>query len=214
MYTLYYSPGACSMAIHVILREIGAPFEAVETAIQSGKTQSPEFLKLNPRGQVPLLVDHDANVTLREGGAIITYLCDKHQSPLLPQTGAARGKALEWLMWCNATLHPAYSRCFWINRAVQDEGMKAHLLPLAMQQVQKLWDEADERLATSAFLAGDTCTAADILLTVIANWNSYFPEAVQPKLGSNVKRLLQQMIARKTYQQALQAENVTYKAAA
>jgi glutathione S-transferase len=213
MYTLYYSPGACSMAIHILLREMGVPFEAVETSIQSGKTQSPAFLKLNPRGQVPLLVDADANIAIREGGAIITYLCDKHQSPLLPQSGAARGKALEWLMWCNATLHPAYSRCFWLSRNVQDEAVKMQLLTQAMQQVQTLWNEADERLASNAFLAGAECTAADILLCVIANWNGYFPEAMQPKLGANVRRVIQQMIARPAYQAALAAENVTYKAA-
>jgi glutathione S-transferase len=214
MYKLYYSPGACSMAVHIILRELGAPFEAIETSLQAGQTQTPEFLKLNPRGQVPVLVDTTGNITIREGAAIITYLCDTHKSALLPQSGAARAKALEWLMWCNATLHAAYSKCFWINRSIQDEAVKMQLLQQAMQQVQNLWDEADQRLAACAFLAGDQCTAADILCAVIANWNGYFPEAVQPKLGTNVKRLIKQVIARPAYQAALQAENVEYKAAA
>jgi glutathione S-transferase len=214
MYKLYYSTGACSMAVHIILREVGAQFEAIETSLQAGKTQTPAFLKLNPRGQVPLLVETASNTTIREGAAIITWLCDTHKSPLLPASGIARAKALEWLMWCNATLHAAYSKCFWVNRSVQDEAMKMQLMQQCMQQVQTLWDEADQRLASNAFLAGEQCTAADILMCVIANWNSYFPDAVQPKLGANVKRLIGQVIARPCYQQALQAENVTYKAAA
>src|SRR5258706_9907840 len=93
MYTLYYSPGACSMAVHVVLGELGVPFETVNTSIPEGKNRSPEFLKINPRGQVPVLVED--GVVLREGAAIMITLMEKHNSPMLPKSGRERASTIE-----------------------------------------------------------------------------------------------------------------------
>ena len=119
MYTLYYSPGACSMAVHILLEELGASYEAVKVDLRAGEGQKPEFLKLNPRGQVPVLVEDGA--PLKEGAAIIIHLLEQHNSPLLPKDGPERAAALEWICWCNATLHPAYGRAMWLKRNVADE---------------------------------------------------------------------------------------------
>ena len=209
MYKLYYSAGTCSMAVHVALIETGAAFALVNCSLKDGKNRTPEFLKMNPRGQVPVL--QDGELAIREGGAILTYLLDKQQSPLLPAGPTAeRARALEWLMWCNASLHPAYSRCFWLSRTVKDEAQKQALLAEAGKQVQALWDEAEARLAGNKYLAGDKVTIADILFTVIANWTMGHPLT----FGPNVKRLLKEISTRPAYQQALQAEGVEYKAAA
>ena len=70
MYKLYYSPGACSLAVHVILNELAVPFEAVRKSTKDGSLKTPEFLKINPRGQVPVLVAGDTPV--KEGAAMIT----------------------------------------------------------------------------------------------------------------------------------------------
>lgn len=211
MYKLYYSPGACSLAVHVALNECGAKFEAVNTAIGEGKNKTPEFLKLNPRGQVPVLVDGETPI--REGGAILTYLLDKEKSALLPSAGLARATALEWLMWCNASLHPAYSRIFWLNRVVQDEAQKKTLLSAARDVINSYWEEAETRLGKQPFLAGEQCTMADILLTVIADWNGWLPEPI--KFGPNVSRVLRAVSQRPAYQKALAAEGIAaYKAAA
>jgi len=210
MYKLYYSAGSCSSAVHVVLRECGAAFELIDASIQAGKTRTPEFMKMNPRGQVPVLVDGD--LPIREGGAILSYLCDKEKSPLLPASGAERATALEWLMWCNASLHPTYSRLFWLNRMAKDEAEKKMLIEATFAQIQGFWAEAEARLATHAFLAGETCTVGDILLTVIANWNSWLPQPIS--FGSNVTRVLKAVSSRPAYQQAMQTEGVEYKAAA
>lgn len=200
-YKLFYKPGACSMAVHVILNELNVPFEA----IKQDDLKAPAFVKLNPRGQVPLLVVDGEPV--KEGAAIITYLLDTHANDLLPQSGIARAKALEWLMWCNATLHPACGRMFWLSKQELDEGAKAAFSKLLLAQVQSLWDEADARLAKTKYLAGDQITAGDILLAVIANWGVGTP-------GANVKRVLKDVIVRPAYQKALAAEQVEYKAVA
>ena len=83
MYTLYYIPGACSMAIHVLLNELGQEVKLVNVGDpKGGRERPPEFLKINPRGNVPVLSDD--GFIVREGAAIILYLLEKHKSPLLP----------------------------------------------------------------------------------------------------------------------------------
>ncbi len=201
-YKLYYKSGACSMAVHVILNELNVPFEAV----QQTDLKAPDFVKLNPRGQIPLLIVDGEPV--KEGAAIITYLLDSHANDLMPKSGIARAKALEWLMWCNASLHPACSRMFWLSKQNLDDATKAELAKLFTAQLQSLWDEADARLAKTKYLAGDKVTAADILMAVIANWG------LPVTLGTNVKRVLKDVIARPSYQKAMAAEQVEYKAAA
>ena len=203
-YTLYYMPGACSLAIHVLLNEIGADFTAIN---QKGKLTDPDFLKLNPRAQIPLLVvDHEP---VKEGGALLTWLADEHKSPLLPVSGMERAKALEWLMWCNATLHPACSKIFWLKKPAADSldpKAKEELQKLFLAQVQSLWDEADARLAKTKYLAGDTLTLGDILLTVISNWGVGTP-------GPNAQRVIAEVKQRPAYQKSVQAEQETKAAA-
>ncbi|HEY8189132.1 MAG TPA: glutathione S-transferase family protein, partial [Micavibrio sp.] len=179
MYKLYYSPGACSMAVHVVLNELAAKFDLEKVTAEQRKDAA--FLTVNPRGQVPvLLIDGEP---MKEGAAILLYLLDTHGSPLMPKSGMARAKALEWLMWCNASLHPACGKMFWLNKVTMEEKAKEELKKSVSAQVQSLWDEAETRLAKSKYLAGDQATAADILMTVIANWGI-------GSLGPNVKRVI------------------------
>lgn len=207
MYKLYYSPGSCSMAIHVALNECNQPVTLEKVDLSAGQNRTPEYLKLNPRGQVPVLVDGDR--AIREGAAILMHILDKHSSPLLPKSGDARTEALEWLMFANATLHPAYARVFFLKRNGANDGA---LMDAAVAIINKLWQEVDERLASRPYICGEQITIADILLTVIANWTGNVPLPVT--LGANTKRLLKSVIARPAYQKALEAEQVEYKAAA
>jgi len=209
MYKLYYSAGSCSMSIHAILNELGQKFELVDANQPGTKTRTAEFLKISPRGTVPVLeID---GTPIHEGGAIITYLCDTHESALLPKSGMARAKALEALMFCNATLHPAYSRAFGAMKQA-DPAVKEMLLAAAAENINKLWAEVDGKLGQRKYLAGDAITAGDILMTVNANWSGAFGEAI--KIGPNVKRVISEIKSRPAFQKALQTESVDYKVAA
>jgi glutathione S-transferase len=208
MYKLYYSPGACSMAIHVVLTETGAPFQLERTPTSEGKTRTPEFLKLNPRGQVPVL-EEDGRV-MREGAAMLIYLCDKHNSPLLPREGVARAEALEWLMFCNATLHPAYSKVFWLLAKAGEAAGKEQLLKMSFDHINKLWSEVEDRLATRAYLCGEQPTAGDILLTVIGNW---LAGNASINIGPKTRALFGRIVKRPSYQKALAEERIEYKMA-
>jgi len=209
MYTLYYMPGACSMAVHIALNELGQEAKLENVGVPQGQERSSEFLKINPRGNVPVLVDD--GLVIREGAAILVYLLEKHKSALLPATGKARAQALEWLMFCNATLHPAYGKAFFALKSFTGETQEK-VLSAAIEQINKLWQDVEKQLADSPYLCGQECTMADLLITVIGNWSSYLPKPVQ--IGPNAKRLFKSVIARPSYQKALAVEGVEYKAAA
>lgn len=209
MYTLYYSPGTCSMAVHVVLEELEVPYKLVNANGPDG-ARTQEFLKLGTRTSVPVLVE-DGTV-IREGGAILSYLLDKHNSPMMPKSGIERAKALEWLMFANATMHPAYSRTFFLLRNMADSDAKKDILKASIEGINKLWAELDAELGKTPYICGQECSVADILLTVIANWGQSFqPPVVR---GENVKRMLKAVISRPSYQKALKTEAVEYKAAA
>ena len=202
--------GACSMAIHVILNELEQEVEIENVRMLEGQKHSEEFLKVSPRGQVPVLVEKDGN-SIREGAAIMIYLLDKYNSSMLPKNGKDRAKALEWLMFANATMHPAYSRIFFAMRNNFEQSVKDQILQITADQINKLWGEVDEQLAKTKFLCGDQITAADILFTVIANWGiGMFPFQIHH--GENVKRMLREIVSRKAFKLALEREGAVYKA--
>ena len=208
MYQLFYSPGACSMAVHVLLNELQQPVTL--TKVDLSQPRPAELLKHNARGQVPTLVDGDLSVV--EGAAIMLHLADKHPTPLLPAApGRERSSALQWLMFCNASLHPAYSKLFGAQRMQLDAAVKEQLIKAYVDQINSLWHMVEQRLEHSPYLAGSTPTLADILCAVIANWAQ---AETRIHRGPKTKPLLQKIISRPAYQRALQEEQVDYKAAA
>jgi len=210
MYTLYYIPGACSMAVHVLLNEIGEKFTLENVSVEGDQPRSPEFLKINPRGNVPVLKQGD--FVLREGAAILVHLLDEHPNALLPAKGRERARVLEWLAFANSTMHPAYGRIFFQHKTLGDDAAKNPLYAPSVAAIQKLWDDVEAALAGHDYIAGKECSVADILLTVIANWTPYLRQPVN--FGPKTKALFARVIARPAYQKALTTESVTYKVAA
>ncbi len=207
MYTLYSMLGSCSMAVHVLLNEVQAPVTLKNVA---GPTRPSEYLEINPRGSVPTLVDGD--FVLREGAAILITLAEKHSSPLLPASGRDRARALEWLAFANATMHPAYSRAFFMHRHLGEDAKNNPLYDAVIASIQGLWNDVESTLQTQEYVCGKSCTLADILLTVIANWSTNLQQPVT--FGPKTKALFQRVVARPAYQLALKEENITYKVAA
>lgn len=206
MFTLYAKNGTCSMAVHVLLNELNQPVTMIPHTVND--KVNPELLKVNPRGQVPVLQKDD--MIMREGGAILTWLCDEYNSPLLPRKGAERANVLQWLMFANATLHPAYARAFFVMKNAQAD--KDALLKTAVEAIQVQWNEVEAQLQKTDYVCGKDCMVADILLTVIANWSQYIPMPIN--FGAKTKAMFKHVIARPSYQKAIEVEHVEYKAAA
>ena len=113
MYTLYYMPGAASMAVHWLLIEIGAPHELRRVDGEAGEQKRPEYLKLNPNGVVPtLLVDGEP---MYESAALVLMLAARHPAAgLLPRPGSrAEAMYLQWALHFANTLQPAYRAGFY-----------------------------------------------------------------------------------------------------
>jgi glutathione S-transferase len=112
MYRLYYSPGACSLAPHIVLEEVGAPYELdLRTTKNSEGTSSADYLAVNPKGRVPALLgvagrSGGAEGLLTEASAILVYLAETYpQAGLLPADPAAKARCSEWLNWLSETVH-------------------------------------------------------------------------------------------------------------
>lgn len=108
----YFSPGACSLATHICLEEAGASFTPKPTYTRKGQTRTPEYLALNPKGKVPMLVI-DGKV-LTENTAIMTYLNRSYPAAKLLPAGDAllEAEALAFVAWCASGVHPVMSRFF------------------------------------------------------------------------------------------------------
>lgn len=196
MYTLYYLPGASSLAVHAVLRELGQPVNLIE------RDSTYDFLDLNPVGAVPVLIDDD--LVIREGAAILLHVLNKHENTLLPNSGAERTQALESMMFANATLHGAYRRLFFVQGYMLDEAIRADAFDPAIQWIEHLWAIVDRRIGVKPFLDGNQVSAADFLLTVYARWNSSLPTPI--RLGANTARMVERVTGLPAFQQALAAE--------
>jgi glutathione S-transferase len=127
--TLYFAPGACSFVPHTMLQASGAAFEPHMVKLHKGEQNEVAYQSINPRGQVPVLVDEAQVVT--QIPAICLYLDDKFpDAGFFPKSGIARAKAVETLMWMNNTVHPTFTHVFMpqkfsLNTEVQAD-IKAH----------------------------------------------------------------------------------------
>ncbi|HWK43783.1 MAG TPA: glutathione S-transferase [Stellaceae bacterium] len=112
MYRLYYSPGACSLAPHIVLEEIGVPY-AIElrSSLRGEGTQTAEYLAINPKGRVPALAgvpgsSGGAATLLTEASAILFFLARSHpEAGLLPSDPAGEARCVEWMTWLSGTVH-------------------------------------------------------------------------------------------------------------
>jgi len=200
MYKLFIKKGSCSMAIHALLNFLEQKVELQD------KTKTDDYKSFNPTGAAPFLID--GSLHLPEGAAIALYLMEKHNSSMLPQDLAKRATTNQWMMFANATLHPSYSRLFFLNGAVKDENMKKELMAAAAESVNNNWKIVDQHLASNKYVMGEQITMADLFMAVYANWNHNFGGAIQ--LGPNVTRMVKEVAQLPAFQKTMEAEGVKY----
>ena len=149
---LYSKPGACSSADHIALQWTGQPFEV--ELLDRESLKSPAFLKINPVGSVPALVDGD--FVLTQNAAIMGYIADTHPQAGLAGDGSPRqrAEAARWLSFVNSDVHPAFSPLFAPGKFLADEGQKAALAAAAHKRLRGLFEQADTQLADKPWLAG------------------------------------------------------------
>ncbi|GGA05385.1 glutathione S-transferase N-terminal domain-containing protein [Dyella caseinilytica] len=165
---LYYLPGACSMADHIVLEWIGKPYQAEAVAREA--LRSPEYLKISPHGMVPALVDDDG-WTLTENVAILNYLMDRFPEAKLDGESSPRERAEvnRWLAFLNSDLHPAFKPLFGAQRFSADETHHPSLHEAARQRLRGLFERVNTQLADREWLTGHR-SVADAYLFVVLRW--------------------------------------------
>ncbi len=190
-YRLYYSPSTAALAVHWMLIELGVPFEleAVDFATQAQR--SPEFLKLNPSGRVPVLVVDGAPHA--EVAALLMLLAERHPAAgFAPAVGAAeRADYLQWMLFLANTLQPAFRAWFYPDEPAGPDQVEA-VQARARADIEAIWARVDARFADGRrFLLGDRLSAADFLLTMLTRWSRAMPVTATafPHLAGYVARM-------------------------
>jgi glutathione S-transferase len=165
---LYYLPGACSMADHIVLEWIGKPYQA--EAVARDALRSPEYLKINPDGAVPVLVDEDG-WSINQNIAILNYLMDRYPEAGLGGDGSPRARAEvnRWLAFLNADVHPAFKPLFSAQRFSADEAHHPSLHDTARERLRGMFERLDAQLANREWLTGHR-SVADAYLFVVLRW--------------------------------------------
>lgn len=186
---LYYSPGACSFVPHALLEASGAAYEPMLVKLHKGEQKSPEYTAINPRGQVPVLVDGDEVIT--QILAICLYLDEKFpQSGFLPAKGAARAHALEALAWMNNTAHPTFTHVFMPGKFIGDEDGQAKVKARAIETFQGVLAELEALVAKKPgeWLSGAHFGPLDAYALTLARWGTFaaIKPAAHPTLWAHV----------------------------
>ena len=210
MPTLFYHPGNASMTPHVVLEELGIPYELSFVDRKNLAHRSPEYLKLNPNGLIPTFRDGD--LVLWETAAICLHLADTHPpAGLMPGVGTAeRAHGYKWLAWLSATLQPTLMRFFYPDRFVDadDAAAAAQVKTHAQARAGELLDLLDAQIASSGgpWLLGETYRIVDPYAMMLCRWTRSFPRPARalPNLGPYLERVL----ARPAVVRALTQENL------
>jgi glutathione S-transferase len=201
---LYFSPGACSLSPHIVLREAGLPFDLEKVSLSKKLTAGgADFSAVNAKGYVPTLQLDDGQV-LTEGPAIVQYLADrKPESGLAPHAGTMeRYRLQEWLNFISSELHKQYSPLFNAKAPEETKTMQREYLAKRIAHVAR-------HLDGKPYLMGEHFTVADAYLFTVLSWSRLVNVDLTPWPG--IGQYLERVGARPAVQAALEAEGLLKK---
>ena len=198
---LYFAPGACSLSPHIVLREAGLNFELEQVDLRTKKTKSgADFLKVNPKGQVPVFVTDDGK-TLTEGPAVVQYIADqKPEAKLAPPCGSFdRSRLQEWLNFITSELHKSFSPLFAPNTPEEYK-------TIIKENLAKRFAVLDAHLAENQYLMGSRFSVADAYTFVVVSWAK--PVKIDLAKWKNLSAYLDRIAARPKVQEAMKVEGL------
>ncbi len=171
MIKLYYSPGACSLAPHIVLEELGIAYESVLVSLAEGDHKRPDYLRVNPKGKVPAL-NVDGKV-LTEVVAILTYLGGGYaERGLWPKETWKQAEALSLMSWLASTVHIAVAGIWRSERFSNDPAAKDSIVETGKASLLKHFAEIDRMLAGRSFAMGGQYGVCDAYLLVFYRWGN------------------------------------------
>jgi glutathione S-transferase len=206
MYALYYFPGNASLLPHMMLREIGAPLELRLVDRSKNAQKSPEYLKLNPNGRIPVLIDGD--LVMYETAAIALHLIERHPEAGLAPAPGTRERSLfyRWMVHLTNTPQAEYRAWFYPEEHVADPAAAPVVKAAAGERLNGMFDRIADQLGAGPWLLGERFSAADLFLFMLMRWGRAMPRPPRtlPALGALAERVL----ARPAVQQVLAAEGL------
>ncbi|MGA8515904.1 MAG: glutathione S-transferase family protein [Burkholderiaceae bacterium] len=196
---LYFAPGACSFVPHVLLEAAGAAFEPTLVKLHKGEQRGDAYLAINPRGQVPVLVEGDAVIT--QILAIVTYLHERFpQMQYLPGDPLAKARVLQTLAWMNNTVHPTFTHIFMPQKFTDNAALQGDLkrfnTTLFAQQLAEIEAMAQRALGAGApgqggYLGGTHLGPLDAYALTLLRWGSIvgLDPAQFPTVWAHVQKL-------------------------
>lgn len=208
MYTLYYSPGAASMCVHLALLEAGAAHEMKLVDLAAGEQREPAYLKLNPNGVVPTLLINGA--PFYEAAAALMTIAERHPAAQLapPPESPARAAWNQWILHLANTVQPAFRLWFYPHDISADEATQATVKEAARRKIEAAWGRIATHLDEHGpFLIGAAASAADLLLIMLMRWSRNMPRPVTdwPVLAAYASR----MKARASWKQLYAVEGLS-----
>ncbi len=198
---LYYTPGACSLAPHIVAREAGLPITLEKVDLAKHTTEAgQDFRAINPKGYVPAIALNDGSL-LTEAAAIIQYLADQQPaSNLAPANGTTeRYRLIEWITFISSEIHKGFGPLW--NPTTPDSVKTA-----AKDRLATRFAYLDERLGQQPFLMGETFTIADAYLFTVVNWTNF--HGIDISSFKNLSAFMGRVAARPKVQEALVAEGL------
>ncbi len=169
MLTLYFSPGACSLASHIGLEETGAPYEAKPILLAKGQQRTEEYQKINPRGKVPAL-SVDGKI-LVENTAILTYLARQFpEKKLMPTDPAEEARGIGTMCWFSSIVHPSYQRVNRPERFAEGEAAHAGVKENGRKSFWANCQEIDSMFRGNEWIMGSDYTLVDPYALVFYGW--------------------------------------------
>ena len=186
--------------ISIALEEMGLPYEAHAINLGKGEQKSPEYLKVNPNGKVPAIIDRDTGVRMMESGAILLYLAEK-SGKLMP-AGEKRWEAMEWLMWQMGGLGPMLGQVHHYSHF--NKGASDYAEERYRAEMGRLYGVLDARLADREFIIGNISIVDCACFPWVARWD--YQKQDLDKFP-NVKRWFLGMAARPAVQRGYAVPN-------
>lgn len=205
--TLYYSPGSCALAPHIVLEEAGTPYglQLVETG--KGGARTPEFRRVNPKGRVPVFVDGE--FVLTEAAAILLHLAISHpDARLIPGSDTGLVRAVEWLNWLG-TVHAAAVRMIWRPEDfIQDAAQRDATVAKGHEHLAAAFSLIEERMRALEWAVGPCYSIVDPYLLVFFRWGNRMSIDMRTLYPAWTRHALR-VIERPAVKRALQQENVS-----
>lgn len=204
MIKLFYAPGTCALAPHIVLEWIGEPYD-----LEKVKPRDPEYMKLNPLGQVPAMTDGDSGV-MNQADALLKYLAHKHPGLRLGDNGALEDayELDRWLAFLTGDVHPAFYPFFGPQRYATDDSKETQqaVKEKASALIDRVFKHLDAHLEGKNNLVGNRRTIADPYAFAMIRWGNLLPNGLADY--PNLARFYQKMLEDQGVQRAMAQQGI------